>query len=208
MAQVINIAEEVRMCIGNDLHDGIGQMLTGIISLTEALEANLDGEALRDATRIRLLVKETIQQVRELSHSLSPAAVENCGLATALRQLASRVKNRFLACEVEVDFEPRLDNLETLTHLFRIAQEAVNNALKHANPKQITISLKRISDNCCLMTIHDDGIGINPRKTRLEMGIGMRVMRYRADNIGGTLELGPRRGGGTEVNCRFPCAYA
>ena len=206
-AEVIKIAEEAQMRIGHDLHDGVGQVLTGIISLTEALEASLSGQALRDAARIRGLVREAINQVRDLSHTLSPAAVKNRGLAAALRLLASQVRHRRLECDVEIDAEPKLEDPDKETHLFRIAQEAVNNAVKHGKPRRISLILKRLSDDRCLMLIQDDGAGISPRKAKRRGGIGVRVMSYRANLIGGEFDIQPLPTGGTEVACRFPCAY-
>ncbi len=206
-AEVIKIAEEAQMRIGHDLHDGVGQVLTGIISLTEALETQLEGPTLREAARIRELVREAINQVRDLSHTLSPAAVKNRGLAAALRLLASQVRHRQLECEVEIECEPKLDNPDKETHLFRIAQEAVNNAIKHGKPKRISLSLKRLSEDHCLMIIQDDGLGISPRKAKRKTGIGVRVMGYRANLLGGIFEIRPLSAGGTIVTCRFPCAY-
>jgi len=206
-SEVIKIAEEAQMRIGHDLHDGVGQVLTGIMSLTEALESGLEGAALRDTARIRNLVREAIHQVRDLSHTLSPAAVKNRGLAAALRLLATQVKHRKMDCVCNIEAEPIIQDADKETHVYRIAQEAVNNALKHGKPRQISIHLKRLSDDRCLMIIQDDGIGISPRKAKRRGGIGVRVMSYRANLIGGELDITPSHQGGTEVSCRFPCAY-
>ena len=204
-AEVIKIAEAEQMRIGHDLHDGVGQVLTGIMSLTEALEYQLEGDALLEATRIRELVKEAIQQVRELSHGLSPGAVKLRGLAGSLRLLADRLNNKLLECTCNFEIEPRLGNPEAETHLFRIAQEAINNAVRHGKPKHITIFLKAGQGDQCLMEIQDDGVGIGVKKPRQREGIGIRVMRYRANLMGGEFSIGQLDGGGTSVLCSFPC---
>ncbi|MBL9116267.1 MAG: PAS domain S-box protein [Verrucomicrobiaceae bacterium] len=205
--EVVKIAEETQVRIGHDLHDGVGQVLTGVISLTEALEGRLVGAELGEAVRIRGLLREAMEQVRDLSHMLAPAVVKDRGLATALHLLSKQIKHPGLECEFQMDAEPKLDDPTKETHLFRIAQEAINNAVKHGKPKRISLSLKRLSGNCCLMLVQDDGTGIHPRKTRPMSGIGVSVMGYRAGLVGGQLELKAGDKGGTVVACRFPCAY-
>ena len=204
-AEVIKIAEAEQMRIGNDLHDGVGQVLTGIMSLTEALEYQLEGETRKEATRIRELVRDAILQVRQLSHGLSPAAVKHRGLAASLRLLSDQIRSNLLDCGCVFEVEPRLKNPEAETHLFRIAQEAVNNAMRHGKPKHITILLRPAPGDQCLMEILDDGIGFGAKKPRNGDGIGIRVMRYRANLIGGEFSIAPRPGGGTSVLCRFSC---
>jgi signal transduction histidine kinase len=204
-AEVIKIAEAEQMRIGHDLHDGVGQVLTGIMSLAEALECQLTGETLKEATRIRELVKEAIQQVRELSHGLSPGAVKLRGLAGSLRLLADRLRNNLLDCQCHFEVEPKLKNTEAETHLFRIAQEAINNAVRHGKPRKISIFLRQLAGDQCLMEIQDDGVGFGVKKRRQTEGIGIRVMRYRANLIGGEFSIGPREGGGTTVLCSFSC---
>ncbi len=204
-AEVIKIAEAEQMRIGNDLHDGVGQVLTGIMSLTEALETQLSGPLQEDAVRIRELVREAIQQVRQLSHGLSPAAVKHRGLAASLRLLADQIRSNRLDCTCVIDLEPKLKDSEAETHLFRIAQEAVNNAVRHGQPKHLTLSLRPDENERCLMEIIDDGIGIDKKKPRSGDGIGIRVMRYRANLIGGDFSVGPLEGGGTRVACCFSC---
>ena len=204
-AEVIKIAEAEQMRIGNDLHDGVGQVLTGIMSLTEALEYQLEGETQKEAARIRELVRDAILQVRQLSHGLSPAAVKHRGLAASLRLLSDQIRSNLLECGCIFEVEPRLKNPEAETHLFRIAQEAVNNAMRHGKPKHITILLRPTSGDQCLMEIQDDGIGIGAKKPRNGDGIGIRVMRYRANLIGGEFSIAPRPEGGTSVLCRFSC---
>lgn len=204
-SEVIRVAEQEQMRIGNDLHDGVGQILTGILSLTEALECSLTGGLAQEANRIQVLVKEAIDQVRQLSHGLSPAAVKHRGLGASLRLLAQQTSNARVLCACVIEWEPEFRDHEMETHLFRIAQEAVANAMKHGKPKKITISLRRASGTHGLMEIRDDGTGFQRAKSRRVEGIGIAVMRYRCGLFGGVLEISNPSGGGASVACRFTC---
>jgi signal transduction histidine kinase len=173
--------------------------------LTEALEATLEGNAAREAGRIRVLVRDAIEQVRQLSHGLSPAAVKHRGLASSLRLLARQTSNARIKCTCQIEWEPEFKNHEVETHLFRIAQEAVTNAVKHGRPKNITISLRLVSETSGLMEIRDDGAGFQRTKSKRLEGIGIAVMRYRCGLFGGTLEISTPSNGGCSVGCRFAC---
>lgn len=205
--EILRISEEEQARIGHNLHDGIGQTMTGISALMEGLESELAGAQRATAARIRQLIQDAILEVRHMSHGLSPAAVRNRGLAGALQLLAETIRlNHRTACELEVDPAIRLDDTERETHIYRIAQEAANNALRHGKPRAIKITLHREGENECVMEVHDDGSGIaRPAKGRAS-GIGIRVMDYRASCIKGVLEVKSARGRGTTVICRFPMA--
>jgi len=204
--EVIKVAEQEQMRIGNDLHDGVGQMLTGIMSLTEALETSLNGELKDEAVRIRELVRDTIQQVRQMSHGLSPAAVKHRGLASSLQLLGDSLRSKRLECVTHLDWEPTFKNAEAETHLFRVAQEAVSNAIRHGKPTSIAVSLRHEKGDTGLMEIEDNGVGISATKAGRSDGIGIRVMRYRIGLIGGDFKIARRPEGGTRVTCRFSCA--
>lgn len=205
--EVIKVAEQEQMRIGHDLHDGVGQVLTGIMSLTEALECSLTGESQKEAARIRELVREAITQVRQLSHGLSPAAVKHRGLAASLRLLAESIRSSRLQCHCNISWEPQFNHVEAETHLFRIAQEAVTNAIRHGKPTKITLSLHCESGQTGLMEIEDNGVGFRARKQASAEGIGIRVMRYRAALIGGEFQITRQEEGGTRVRCRFSCVF-
>jgi signal transduction histidine kinase len=203
--EVLGISEREQARIGHDLHDGLGQTLTGVVSLVEALEFSLTGEAQKDAARIGELAREAIQEVRRLSHGLSPAAVKHRGLGGALQLLAETVRINFRRpCQCEIDHAlPSLDD-DVETHLFRIAQEAVTNAMRHAQPKKIGLHLSRQGEEG-LLIIEDDGRGLPKAKAKkASKGIGLRVMDYRAQIIEADVQLLPREGGGVQVVCRFP----
>ena len=203
--EVLRISEREQARIGHDLHDGVGQTMTGVLALIEALESTLSGSARKDAERINQLAREAVQEVRRLSHGLSPAAVKNRGLSGALQLLAETVRTNFRRacdCDIPGDFPGMHEEMET--HLFRIAQEAVNNAMRHASCKHIHIRLQQQGTEGVLV-IEDDGKGLPKLKSgKVSKGIGLRVMEYRAEIVGGEVLVQPRACGGTEMVCRFP----
>ncbi len=209
-AEVIRVAEQEHIRIGHDLHDGIGQTLTGIASLVEALESKLQGEDKKDAKRIYELVKTATEETRRLSHGLSPAAVKNRGLAGGLLLIAETVRENFrrdCVCQID-DPAPRVDQ-EAEIHLFRIAQEAVNNAIRHGGATKLRISLRHKSSTRGLLEISDNGPGFPDGKiSSTGDGIGLRVMEHRAHLINGELKIQTVRSKGVRVTCQFPLRSA
>ncbi len=203
--EVLRVVEQEQARVGHDLHDGVGQTMTGIVSLLEALEADLDGEPRQQAQRIHELLRQSVSEVRRMSHGLSPTSVKYRGLVGALQLLAETVRTNFRTpCECEVDAGIAIQNNDIEAHLFRIAQEAVNNALRHGKPSKVMLSLQHVSQTECELRIEDDGAGLKKTKGGQHNGIGVRVMDYRANLIGArlTIKAKPRRG--VVVTCRFP----
>ncbi|MEZ5386626.1 MAG: PAS domain-containing protein [Prosthecobacter sp.] len=208
-SEVLRIAEVEQARIGYDLHDGVGQTLTGVASLVDVLEMETDGEARVAAQRVRELVRQAIQEVRQLSHGLSPLAVRHRGLIGSLRLLADTVRQSHRAeCVIELDGTVRAGGPENETQLFRIAQEAVSNALRHGRARRISITLSHAGGGHCQLVVADNGCGMKPGAADKAEGIGLRVMAYRAEQINGTLDIGRRPGGGVRITCRFPCKQA
>lgn len=204
--EILKISEQEQARIGHNLHDGVGQTMTGVASMLEAFEEELEGEQKARAGRIRQFVQDAIHEVRQMSHSLSPTAVKNRRLGGALLLLAETIRtNHRTGCKLEVDPTIRIEDSEKETHVYRIAQEATSNALRHGGARNITLSLKRHGSSECMLKIEDDGIGFKQRKSGDSHGIGIRVMEYRANCIGGTLDVTSGRLGGVCVICRFPC---
>ncbi len=202
--EILKISEQEQARIGHNLHDGVGQTMTGIGSLIDVLEAELTGEQRASACRIRELVSEATQEVRRMSHGLSPAAVKNRSLAGALELHAATVRSNFrTACVCEIEPGIHVTDPEREMHLFRIAQEAANNAIRHGHPKQIKISLRRIGGTECELRIEDDGSGFSKSGGKKSDGIGVQVMDYRANLINGSLEVSPGPQEGVVVTCRF-----
>lgn len=202
--EVLRISEQEHARIGSDLHDGVGQTLTGVASLLDALELDLQGDTKQSAARIRELMQQAILDVRRMSHGLSPSAVKHRELGGALRLLADTVRSNFRTdCECDIATNIRVTNAEKQMHLFRIAQEAVNNAIRHGRPTLIKLGLRSHGKHECELSIEDNGRGM-PKDGSGSDGIGLRVMDYRANLIGGRLHVQNLSQGGVRVACRFP----
>lgn len=204
--EILDIGERERQRIGQDLHDDLGQQLAGAWCLSQALENDLRArrsEAAPSAARITQTLQNALALTRNLARGLHPVAVEAGGLGAALKQLAARTGGMFgVECTCDLpDPAPSLDNA-TATHLYRIAQESVTNAVKHGKASRIVVRLESASPGA-MLSITDNGCGLEAQKSYGE-GMGLRIMPYRADMIGGRLAITPRPGGGTIVSCRFP----
>ncbi len=203
--EIVEVSELERERIGRDLHDGLGQVLTGTALLSKGLQQKLADKDLReadDAERIKTLIGEAIEQTRVLARGLVPIDLDKEGLRGALEALADNVERLFgVACRVEGGVRTTDLDRARATHLFRIAQEAVSNSLRHGKAQRITIRLGREGDENSL-TIADDGTGF-PRQPPDGDTMGLRSMRYRAGAIGGVLEIAAPPEGGTVVACRF-----
>ena len=205
---VLEISEREQRRIGQDLHDGLGQHLTGIAFMSKVQEKKLVERQVpeaADAAKIVQLVNDAILKTRELSRGLLPVVSEAHGLMSALRLHASEVEDLFgIACCFECENTVLVHDAPMATHLYRIAQEAVNNAIKHAHANSIVIRLFGGEREGTLM-IKDDGIGIE-RPLTPHAGVGLQIMNYRTGVIGGNLEIRKELPRGTSVTCRFPLA--
>jgi PAS domain S-box-containing protein len=198
-------AEEQRR-IGQDLHDGLGQHLTGIAFMSKVQEQKLADKGLpeaADAARIVRLVNEAINRTRELAHGLLPVFSDAQGLMSALRRWMLEVEDLFkISCSFDCDEPVLIHDADMATHLYRIAQEAVNNAIKHGEASQIRLSLSSAAGRGTLR-IEDNGSGIS-EIPRNNPGMGMQIMNYRAKMIGGSLQVQEAASRGTAVICQFP----
>ena len=204
-AELLEVQDRERQRLGQELHDGVSSMLTGAAILTSSLAEDLrsdepvDPEDLDKATE---LIKQASEEARAISHGLSPVGLER-GLLSALEDLASQAEVRGeLSCTFEASGSPPDLSEETATHLYRIAQEAVNNAVKHADAQHIQVMLTADEEELTL-TVEDDGHGY-PASSSGGKGIGMRTMRYRADLINAALTIEEAPTGGTRVRCQLP----
>jgi PAS domain S-box-containing protein len=207
--EVLEASNREQQRIGNDLHDGLGQELTGIALLLRGLENRAEREApsLSPAIEeVALLVNDAIFTTRALARGLSPVTFDRGGLAFALEELARRLSAMFhidVRCEADHALEPHIAPANAL-HLYRIAQEAVTNAAQHGHSDQVHISLSQDGDRG-LLRIADNGTGFNPTVYQSK-GLGLRIMHYRAQMMTGSLRIEPARPHGTVVCCRFPHA--
>ncbi len=201
--QILEISDREQRRIGQDLHDGLGQQLAGIGFLSKSLELRLTKKTVAesaDARQIARLVSEAIAQARGMAHGLHPVDLSATGLMSALRELALTVENTFrIACTFKCEEPVLLSDEAVGTHLYRITQEAVNNAIKHGKAKHIRIVLIRAGDTITV-SVRDDGIGF-PEVLPEKKGMGLQTMRYRAALIGATLSVLRLPTGGTRVDC-------
>ena len=204
-SEVMNISTFEQQRIGQDLHDGLGQELTGIALLAGVLQKRLadkDVPESKNAGEIGDLVNQTIDHTKALVKGLCPVALETEGLMIALRDLADTVRDVYgVSCTCDCQQPILIDDHTKAMHLYYIANEAVNNSIRHGKAKRIVISTKQQNGNVSL-AVSDDGAGI-PDESIRKRGSGLRIMNYRARMIGGSLEIRPGPGGGTIVRCSF-----
>ncbi|HET6568619.1 MAG TPA: PAS domain S-box protein [Rhodothermales bacterium] len=205
--EVLEIAEAERRRIGQDLHDGLGQQLTGIAFLSRILERNIEAASPAHADQMRRivdLIAQAISYTRNLSRMLSPVDISADGLPEALHRLAQSTSEfSEVQCQLDGGDEICVSNNTAATHLYRITQEAITNALKHASPQKIVIELVA-QEGHGVLRVRDDGKGLPVNVDKNASGMGMRTMLYRSNVIGGALAIRPDREGGTIVECRFP----
>ncbi len=202
------IIEAERRRIGQDLHDGICQLLAGIELKTQSLADTLRKRSKAQAAQaeqIAASVRDVIVQTRSLARGLSPSILETGGLVPALRELASQTEKLFnVKCNFQTGGRTSIFSRHVAAHLYRIAQESVANAINHAKPSLIQIRLASAKDNTTL-TISDNGAGF--KFSGLSgPGIGLRAMQHRAEIIGAALQIQSPPKGGTKIVCSFPTA--
>ena len=214
--KIMEFSEGEKQRVGKDLHDGLGQSMTGIALLSRSLEKRLAGMGAKespesplsqDAAKITQLVKQGIFEISRLARGLTPIALENIGLIPALTEAAMQVKALFgVNCIFECNEQEITSNPRYKVNLYYIAQEAINNAIRHGKSKRIKVGLKRqmvkgVEET--VLSISDDGRGL-PQNFEKRKGMGLRIMGYRASDIGGNLEIAQRARGGTVVTVRCP----
>jgi len=204
-SEILEISHREQQRIGQDLHDGLSQQLAGIELMCEVLEQKLASKAKAEADRageIARHVREAITHTRNLARGLSPVQPNANGLMSALQELAVNVEKMFkIECRFQCDEPILVQNNETATHLYRIAQEAINNAIKHGKPNRIIITFQPMGDKHGLL-VTNDGVAF-PNGVRPSRGMGLRIMNYRAGEIGATLQIRSDREKGTTVMCSF-----
>ena len=205
--ELLEISENEQRRIGQDLHDDLCQHLTGIEFMSQALEDRLQQDGHEEAGlahQVGDLVRGAINQTRGIARGLSPVQVESLGLIAALEDLGSHIHNVFqVTCEVRVDSTVEIRSVVAATHLYRITQEAINNAIRHGKADRIRIELERRDDFARLRVV-DTGCGFPPETSGKPVaGLGLRIMHYRAGMIGASLHVGPADAGGVMVECLF-----
>ncbi len=204
--KVLHISEEEQMRIGRDIHDDLCQQLAAIGCLAKVAQKNLAAINCPEADSLDEIVKlisKASTRARETSRGLMPAVLDAGGLMEALRELAAGTARAYeIECDFCYDNPVQPGDTKTAVQLFRIAQEAVANAVKHSQARRVDIHIARHSGNI-ILTVRDNGVGI-PDKASKGTGMGLLTMRHRAQMMGGVVNVTPRPAGGTQVTCSVP----
>lgn len=204
--ELLEISEREQRRIGHDLHDSLGQHLTGAALAGQVLEEKLtahDAPEAADARKVVELVEDGIALSRKLASGLHPIEMTADGLMQALDDLAATSADLFkISCRFECDSPVLIHDAAISGHLFRIAQEATSNAIKHGKAGTITIRLEQLEDGLEL-EIRDDGVGL-PDAIPENAGMGLRIMAHRASIIGATFAARRSDSGGTTIACVVP----
>jgi signal transduction histidine kinase len=203
--QILEISDREQARIGQDVHDGLCQQLIGmgftLTSMEESLSAAVRPEA-ASAAKLARLLDEAIDEARRVCRGLYPVRLSTQGLQSALEEMAVAASERYgVHCACERGLDTPICDVATATHLYRIAQESVNNALKHSGARNIMIRLRRNQADT-ILEVQDDGKGLGNRQSR-SGGMGLHIMEYRARLIGGSLRF-DTDSRGTRVSCRMP----
>src|SRR3984885_11691014 len=188
---ILKISSNEQRRIAQDLHDGLGQHLTGIAFMSKVLEQKLGDKSLpeaAEAAKIVKMVNQAIENTRQLARGLHPVAAEPLGLMSALRKWANEVEELFhIRCTFRCLKPLPIRDPNLATHLYRIAQEAVHNAIRHGKSRNIEVGLSRKNETGTL-TIRDDGEGFQKQEAA-QPGVGLSIMNYRDDLVGGWLNV-------------------
>ncbi len=207
---LVDAIENERREIGRDLHDALGQIITGISLMSKSLAKKLTAHEARlaqEAQTIAEMCGEAMAETKRLAYGAYPTELERQGLKTALIQIAETVHKlhhvdaQFQGAEAWTPLDPT-----TELHLYRIAQESVANAIKHGRPRRLIIALEQGRDMTCLR-VTDDGIGLPEQMDPAKISMGLDIMRHRASLIGGDLRIHSPPTGGTEVLCCIRNAF-
>jgi signal transduction histidine kinase len=202
--QILEISDREQQRLGQELHDGLCQHLTAVAFMARSVALRLKNHRVVDAgdiEKIAQLVNDAATDTRNLSRALHRIDVDAAGLIDALRDLVDREIWR-IPCRLEVKPSFRIENDVVAGELYRIAREAVINANKHSQAREIVIKLERAAAEMVLRVI-DNGVGF-PSEPKTKRGLGAHIMGYRAHLIGARMEIDSPKAGGTRVSCYLP----
>ena len=204
--EILDISERERELIGQEMHDGMGQILTGIAVKCKGLAITLKSKSLedsKDAQLISILASEAITQMRNLVKMLYPVDIETGGLVSALQILASNTEKMMgVRCRFKCDTYISVKDLVEAKQIYRIVQEAITNAIKHGKTRNINIRI-RLKKSGIVLTVKNNGLDF-PKLSPKRKGLGLKIMKYRTDLLGGSLDIRKGDKGGTIVTCIFP----
>ena len=206
--ELLEIAESEQRRIGHDLHDSLGQHLTATAMAGKVLAKKLANHAPVEpatADRVVAMVEEAIEMTRNLARTLHPIELGADGLADSLQNLSANLSTAFnVSCRWQHSGVIQLADPNIGIHLYRIAQEAASNAIRHGHARNLVISLDATSKSI-LLSVTDDGTGLPPN-ARDKHGMGLRIMKYRADLIGATFDIQNLPAGGARAVCLLTTA--
>jgi signal transduction histidine kinase len=209
--KILHISEEEQHRIGQDIHDDLCQQLAAIGCLAKVAHQQIMRCGVAQASSLEEIVRLVSQantRAREMSRGLMPVTLDAAGLMAALGELAQATERIFrVSCPFRCERPVEVPDNKMATQLFRIAQEAVANAIKHSHAERIELSLSQDESNIHLI-IRDNGVGIPDNVSGKSTGMGLLTMSHRARMIGGHLTAGPDDFGGTIVRCTLPIAAA
>ena len=202
--QILAVSDREQQRLGQELHDGLCQHLTAVAFMARSVATRLRNHRVIDADdveKIAELVNNAASDTRNLSRALHRFDVDAASMVGALQDLVNREIWR-VPCRLEVKPSFRIEDDTAAGHLYRIAREAVINANKHAQAREIIIQLER-SPKGMVLRVADDGVGV-PKERELRRGLGLHIMNYRAQLMGARLEIDSPKRGGTCVSCYLP----
>jgi signal transduction histidine kinase len=204
--ETLDLSERERQAFGHELHDVVCQDLAGLAIASHLLVKKLEARRVAEigeAREIAGMVERALDKARSVARGFFTSGFDVMGLAEALREIAQNIEDRSgVRCTVHWQDNLVISNDEAVIHLFRIAQEAIQNAVKHGAPSKIGVSLVRKGEMIHL-TIEDNGKGMDPAD-KSGRGLGLRIMSYRAGLIGGDLKIERSNSGGTRISCTIP----
>ncbi len=205
--QILAVAESEKQRISLELHDGLGQHLTGVSFVARTLADKLRSAEHPEAKEADWLVKlltEAITRTRALARGLWPVSLERDTLGQSISKMAEDLESIFgVSCTMQVIDEPRIPSQFAAHHVFRIVQEAATNAIKHGRARRLTFRLETVGEEFTFCVIND-GLPVDPEQLAAGKGLGVVGMRLRADAVGGHLSIEPLPSGGSEVTLALP----
>lgn len=205
--EILNIAEDERRRIGQELHDGLGQMLSAIGLISRNLARKLKANELpgaEEVEEISKMIKEADEQARNMAHGLTYIILENNGLKIAVKQLCEHLQRYTeVSCEFNCTENIEITGRNASLHLYRIVQEALSNAIEHGQATTVLVNLSK-KNNYLELSVKDNGVGLTGEEKQFDKGMGIKTMRYRVHIMGGMLSIDTIPGGWTQVFCRIP----
>lgn len=205
--ELLELSANERSAMGRELHDQLGQHLVGTAMAAQVLAQRLQGQEdlAGQARRIAALLEQGVAETRQLAHGLLLTQIEPGRLVAELEELCSTLRQQYpqVACGMGAPTTARLRDAGAAAQVFRIAQEALRNAFRHSGARRVGLALDTDSAGRMVLVVVDDGRGLPDPEGR-KAGMGLRIMRHRAEHLGADLQIETMPGGGTRIRCVLP----